>query len=1029
MNIANISIKKPVFITVIMIALTILGYTSYKGLVLNEMPNVDMPYVSVMVTEPGATPEQIESKVTKKIEDSVGKISGIDTITSTVNEGYSQTTIAFEISKDGDVAAQEVRDKISNVRGELPTDINDPVISKFDMSASSILSIAVYGSDDTQKMTDFIDNTLNKKLYTVSGVGSIDVSGEDTREIHIKLDNNKLLSYGLTPSDVVNSIKKDNIDQSTGKVVDGNNEISITTNSRIKKVEDFKNILVAKKNNAEIRVKDIAKVEDGFEEKSGIAYYQGNQAIGIDIVKQSGANTVEVAKNVKEIVNEIKSSLPEGIQVDIVSDNSTSIEDSVNDVMKTIIEGCILAIVIVFLFLNDWESTLISGISLPISIISTFICMKQMNFSLNSMSLMALSLSVGLLVDDAIVVIENIVRHVHMGKSPIKAAQDATSEIGFAVIATTSAVISVFFPIAMVEGIIGKYIIEFALTVVFSMLVSLAVSFTLVPMMAAKMLKTEKKESKTFIGKFFKWFNKKFDIFAEKYSQLLVFTLHKRLLVLIITGAMFVGSIGVGASLGFETMPPTDNGQVNVSATFDSGIILDTASQKTKQLEAVISKYPEVEFMYSTVKKASTSIKIQLVDKSERKENSKAIAEKLRGDLQGISGVHVTVAAVSGAAAAGGASKDVAYNLVGDDRAKLQTFANKIAGEMSKDPNARDVDTNSKSGTPQVRIEVDRDKAADLGVSSSDVASMLSTLFNGSSVSKYEGGKDRYDVKVSIDDDERKNLNDLDNIYVLGTKNQQVPLSQVTKKVVETTSSSIHRKDKQPQVEISANVTGVTSGTFESTYSKKIQSELPDGVSMSIGGTSGSMAGGMESLVQAVFLSILFLYLVMAAQFESFIDPISIMFALPLAVIGAVLGLFIFGSAISMICMIGIIMLMGLVAKNGILLIDSAKEKMKEGISVNEALRQAGHVRLRPIVMTTLAMIFGMIPAAIATGAGSESRAPMAQAIIGGLITSSILTLFVVPIAYTILDDLKRKFGKVKHKKSSKSDEEINTRL
>ncbi len=1026
MNIANISIKKPVFITVIMIALTILGYTSYTGLVLNEMPNVDMPYVSVMVTEPGATAEQIESKVTKKIEDSVGKISGIESITSTVNEGYSQTTIAFDLSKNGDVAAQEVRDKISNVRGEMPTDINDPVISKFDMSASSIISIAVYGSDDTQKMTDFIDNTLNKKLYTISGVGSVDVSGEDTREIHIKLDNNKLLSYGLTPSDVVNSIRKDNIDQSTGKVVDENNEISITTNSKIKKVEDFKNILVAKKNNAEIRVKDIAKIENGFEEKSSIAYYQGNQAIGIDIVKQSGANTVEVAKNVKTIVNEIKSSLPEGIKVDIVSDNSVAIEESVNEVMKTIIEGCVLAVIIVFLFLNEWESTLISGISLPISIISTFICMKQMDFSLNSMSLMALSLSVGLLVDDAIVVIENIVRHMHMGKSPIKAAQEATSEIGFAVIATTSAVISVFFPIAMVEGIIGKYIIEFALTVVFSMLVSLVISFTLVPMMSAKMLKPGKKESKTFVGKFFEMFNEKFDIFAEKYSQLLVLSLNKRLLVLGVCAAMFIGSIGLGTSLGFESQVATDNGQVSVNATFDSGITLDTATQKTKQLEAVISKYPEVEFMYSTVKKASTTVKIQLVDKRERKENSKAIAEKLRGDLQGISGVQVTVAAASGA---GGASKDVAYNLVGDDRAQLQTFANKIADEMAKDPNARDVGTNSKSGTPQVRIEVDRDKAADLGVSSSDVASMLSTLFNGSSVSKYDGGKDRYDVKISIDDNERKNLNDLNNIYVLGTKNQQVPLSQVTKKVVETTSSSLHRYGKQPQVEVSANVTGISSGTFESNYNAKIQSEMPDGVSLSIGGTSGMMAKGMASLIQAVFISILFLYLVMAAQFESFIDPISIMFALPLAIIGAVLGLFVFGSAISMICMIGIIMLMGLVAKNGILLIDSAKEKMKEGIPIKEALREAGLVRLRPIVMTTLAMIFGMIPAAIATGAGSESRAPMAQSIIGGLITSSILTLFVVPIAYTILDDLKNKFKKIVHKKSVKVNNELNSNL
>jgi Cation/multidrug efflux pump len=1026
MKIANTSIKRPVFITVIMIALTILGYISYQKLVLNEMPNVDMPYVSVMIIEPGATPEQIEGKVTKKIEDAVGKISGIETITSTVNEGSSQTTIAFNLSKDGEVAAQEVRDKISTVRGELPTDIQDPIISKFDMSASSILSIAVYGPEDTEKMTDFIDNTIKKKLYTVSGIGSVDVSGEDTREIHIKLDNDKLLAYGLSPNDVINGIKRDNVDQSTGKVVDGNNEIAITTNSKIKKLEDFKNILVTKKNNTEIRVRDVAKVEDGIEEKSSIAYYQGNEAIGIDIVKQSGANTVEVAKAVKKVIGEIKTSAPEGVHVDIVSDNSTSIEDSVNEVMKTIIEGCILAIIIVFLFLNEWESTLISALSLPISVISTFTCMKFMNFSLNSMSLMALSLAVGLLIDDAIVVIENIVRHLHMGKLAIQAAKDATSEIGFAVIATTSAVISVFFPIALVEGIIGKYTIEFALTVVFSMIVSLIVSFTLVPMMSAKMLKVEKRESKTFVGKFFKWFNKKFDVFAEKYSNLLVFSLNKRLLVLGLSGVLFIGSIGLGASLGFESMPQTDNSQVKVTANFDSGITLENASQKTKELEAVISKYPEVKFIYSTVKKANTSIKIQLVDKKERKESSKVIAEKLRAELQGVPGTQVTVSAAGGM---GASAKDVAYNLVGDDRAKLQTFANKITEEMSQDTNARDIGTNSKSGTPQVRIEVDRDKAADLGVNSSDVASMLSTLFNGSTVSKYDGGKDRYDVKISIDDNERKTFNDLDNIYVLGNKNQQVALSQVTKKVVETTSSSLHRYNKQPQVEVSANVTGITSGTFESNYKAKIQSQLPEGISLSVGGTSGQMAEGMNSLVQAIFLSILFLYLVMAAQFESFIDPISIMFALPLAIIGAVLGLFAFGSSISMICMIGIIMLMGLVAKNGILLVDSAKEKMKEGVPIKEALREAGLVRLRPIIMTTLAMIFGMIPAAIATGSGSESRAPMAQAIIGGLITSTVLTLFVVPIVYTILDDLKNKFNKVVHKKQAKVEGEINSSL
>jgi multidrug efflux pump subunit AcrB len=413
MNIANISIKRPVFISVIMIALTILGFVSYEGLPLNDMPNADMPYVSVSVTENGATPENIESKITKQIEDAVQQISGVQNITSNVSSGVSQTTIEFDLSVNGETAAQQVRDKISSIRGKLPTDADDPVISKFDMSATAIISMAVYGSSDNQEMADFVDNTLKPKLYTVSGVGAINVSGEDTREIHIKLDNNKLLQYGLTSSSVINSIKNDNIDQSTGKVIDGDNQISITTTSKIQKVEDFKNILVSNKNGTEIRVKDIATVEDGIVDRTSQAYYQGNPAIGIDIVKQSGSNTVEVAKDAKAALEQVKASLPKGMHADIVSDNSTSIKDTVDDVMNTIVEGCILAVIIVFLFLNEWESTLISASSLPISIITTFVCMKEMNFTLNTMSLMALSLAVGLLIDDAIVVIENIVRHLH----------------------------------------------------------------------------------------------------------------------------------------------------------------------------------------------------------------------------------------------------------------------------------------------------------------------------------------------------------------------------------------------------------------------------------------------------------------------------------------------------------------------------------------------------------------------------------------------------------------------------------------
>ena len=1015
MNISDISIKRPVFITVIMVVLAILGFVSYGSLAVNDMPDADLPYVSVSITESGATPQEIENKVTKQVEDAIQQISGVQNIDSTIGSGYSQTVIEFDLSKDVDIAAQEVRDKISGIRGDLPTDIFEPVISKFDMSAQPIISIAVYGSDDNKVMSDFVDNVLKKKLYTISGIGSIDVSGNDTREIHIKLDNDKLLEYGLTSSVVVNSITNDNVDGSTGKIKTEDNQISITTNSKIEKVEDFKNILVTSVNGSEIRLKDIATIEDGIEERTSESYYQGNSAIGIKIIKQSGSNTVEVAKGIKEVLKEVNNSLPDGVHVEIVSDNSKSIEDSVDDVMKTIKEGCILAVIIVFLFLNEWRSTLISALSLPISIITTFICMKLMKFSLNTMSLMALSLAVGLLIDDAIVVIENIVRHLHMGKRPMEAAKEATSEIGFAVIATTCAVIAVFLPIAMVEGILGKYFIEFALTIVFSMAVSLFVSFTLVPMMAARLLSSSEKENKTFIGKFFVGFNKAFDAFSEKYSQLLSFLLNKKLIVLIVCGILFAFSISIANLLGFVMMPSTDQGTVSVSATFDSGITLDMASKKTKQIEEIVNKHPEVEYVFSTVKKDSATVSITLVDKNQRSETSRELASKMSEELKQLSGMEVYATASSMM----GSSKDVKYVIIGEEREKVQEFAEKMKTQIASDPEAKDVATNTKAGTPEMKITVDRDKAADLGVNPSNVATILNTLFNGSTVTKYDGGQDRYDVKVMIQDSQSENITDLDQIYVSDSKNRLIPLSQVTKKVIGITSSTLYRHNKQAKVELACNVDSTSTGTFENSHKAKIIEQLPDGIQLNLGGITGSLQKAMQSLILCSCLSIVFLYLVMAAQFESFIEPIAIMFALPLAMIGAIVGLFVCGSQLSMMALIGVVMLMGLVSKNGILLIDAAKERVQEGVPIKEALVQAGLVRIRPIIMTTLAMIFGMVPTAIATGAGTEMRKPMAQAIIGGLITSTILTLFVVPIVYLLLDNLKNGTRKIFHRKNS----------
>jgi hydrophobe/amphiphile efflux-1 (HAE1) family protein len=1012
MKLADVSIKRPVFITVVILSLIVVGILCYSNLTINDMPEADIPYVTVTVVQNGASPEELESKVTKKVEEAVGQISGVKHIYSTINDSVSNTVVEFILEKPSDIAAQEVKEKVGAIRGQLPQDINEPVIAKFDFTASAILSIAVTGDVDDRVLSYLVDDVLKKRLSTIKGVGAVNVYGNAEREIQVKLDKEKLAAYGLSLAEVLSNLRNDNLERSGGKVVDGNMEISLSMDSSVKNLEDFYNILVARRGDNDIRIRDIAVVSDGTKEKDSLSLYQGKPAIGVDIIKQSGANTVDVAEKVKADLELIKSHLPKGINIEIVRDNSEFIKEMVNDVMKTILEGCILAIIIVFLFLNEWESTLISAISLPTSIITSFIAMKLLKFSLNTMSLMALSLAVGLLIDDAIVVIENIVRHLHEGKPPMQAAKEATSEIGLAVLATTLAVVAMFFPVAMVSGIIGKFFIEFGLTVVVSMLASLFVSFTLVPMMSSRMLKPEKKTGKTFIGRFIKWFNSLFDTVAKKYSNILGGVLRHRLIVMVLAIVLFVGSLGMIPLLGFSFMPTTDQGEVTVDASLDSGMALEAAGQKAKEIEAIIRKYPEVRYIYTTAKKDHISVLVKLSDKKERKESAKAISAKMRDDLAKLPGIELSVNTISAGPSGG---KDVSFNIKGDNYEQLQAFAQDVKNRMSRDPNARDVSLSSKAGKPEIKLEVDRDKAVDLGVSAYEASYTLSTLFSGEVVGKYDSGKDRFDIRISMKDDQRQDSDSLRGIYVAGTNHQMIPLEQVTREVFKTTSSSLYRIDRTGQIEVSANVNGVSTGDFLNQYMAKLKNgeiKVPAGITIEVGGMNQTMAEGFNSLIVALGMGVLFLFMVMAAQFESYIDPISIMFALPMAMIGAVLGLFISGSEFSIMSLIGIIMLMGLVAKNGILLIDFAKQKRREGMERNQALVEAGLVRLRPILMTTFAMIFGMIPLILATGAGTEMRAPMAHAVIGGLITSTVLTLFVVPVVYTLLDDIKRKVRK-----------------
>lgn len=1007
MFIANLSIKRPVFITVIIIALLAVGIVCYTGLPINSMPDVDAPYATVTINEKGASPDEMETKITKQVEDAVAQISGVKHITSTITDGVSNTTIEFSLETNADQALQNVKDKVDSIKGQLPQDIDTPVVSKLDLSASAIVSLVVTGDMSNRELSQIVDDNISKKLNSIKGVGSLTIYGKQDKEIHIKLDKNKLAAYNITPLEVTNSLGNDNIDQSSGKVSSEDKEISLKTNSSIKNVDDFLNILVAKRNGMEVRVKDIATVEDGLKDRDSLSYYNGKEAIGIDIVKQSGSNTVQVADDINKGVTTIQQSLPKGVKLQVVTDNSVDIRDSVNDVKHSMLEGCILAILIIFMFLKEGTSTAISAVSLPVSIITTFIGLKVMDFSLNTMSLMGLSLSVGLLIDDAIVVIENISRHLNMGKSAIQAAKDGTSEIGLAVMATTFAVAAVFCPIAMVSGMIGKFFKQFGLTVAVAVLVSLFVSFTVVPMLSSKYLRHEKDKKIPFIGRFLEWFNNLFDKLSNIYAGFLKISLYHRKLTLVIVMALFFSSLYLATKLNMSFITPSDDGNITVEASLDAGGTLNSAANNTKNMEAIIKKYSSnIKHIYSTVKPDSVSITVKLIDKKERKESTKEIANKLRDDLSKISGIQLAVNTSTGMSP----GKSLTFHIQGQDFNQLYDYALKAEKALKNTKGAIDVSLSYKAGQPEVRLEVDRDKAADLNVDANTISNTLNTLFNGSVVTKFETDKDRYDVRAILQNDQRKDFDSLQGIYVSSSDGKMIPIEQVTKKVFTTASSTINRYDKAREIQLTANNTlDVSSGTINMEFNNKLTKELapPNGVTISAGGDQADMVDSFKSLATALGMGILFIFLVLSANFESFIDPLAILFSLPLAIIGAILGLLVGNKDLNIMSAIGVIMLMGLVTKNAILLIDFAKQKRAEGIDRSEAIIQAGHTRLRPILMTTLAMIFGMIPTAVGSGSSAEMRSPMAYAIIGGLITSTLLTLFVVPCIYTILDDWK----------------------
>jgi hydrophobic/amphiphilic exporter-1 (mainly G- bacteria), HAE1 family len=1039
----KVSLKNPVFATMVMLAFVVLGLFSYQRLKIDQFPNIDLPVVVISTEYPGASPEIVESEVSKKIEEGVNSIAGINALTSRSYEGLSVVVVEFQLHVDGRKGADDVREKVAALRPTLRTDVKEPKVLRFDPSSRAIWSLAVLPvkPKDGQalsavELTNWADQTLKKRLENVRGVGSVSIVGGTKREINLYLNPRAMESLGVSADQVVSAIRTETQDLPVGSLRSLQQDRVIQIQGSLERPEDFGQIIVARKNTTPIRLNQVAKVNDGAQEVDSLALYNGQRTLLMTVQKAQDENTIDVIDGLNKTIGEMQAQLPPGLRLEPVQDGSRPIRVGVANVRQTLIEGALLTVLIVFLFLNSWRSTVITGLTLPIAIIGTFLFMYMFGFTINMVTLMALSLCVGLLIDDAIVVRENIVRHVQMGKAPYQAAMDGTQEIGLAVLATTLSIVAVFLPIGFMGGIIGKFFHEFGLTIVAAVLISMFVSFTLDPMLSSIWhdptihAHGEHGHSHTFydrtIGPVTAWFERTTDRLIALYQRILRWALaHKRTTVAMAAG-IFVVSIFMVPLLGSEFVPKADFSETTVTFYTPVGSSLEVTEAKAQQVEAIIREFPEVRYTLSTINtgnangKIYANIYVRLVDRKKRSRNIDEMSSVLRDRLHQVPGITVTHAGLLDTV---GGNKQVEFSLQGSDLRELERLTTVVMEKISHIPGLVDLDSSVKPNKPTIDIEVQREAANDLGLSLGAVGNQLRTLVAGQTVTNWRAADDQtYDVNVRLSPDARTSMQDIERLpFTIGANADGSPrvvkLNQFAHVVEGTGSNQINRRDLQREVAINANVYNRSAGEVSADIKKVMADvQLPPGYRYQFGGSTKNMQESFGYALSALVLAIVFIYMILASQFKSFLQPLALMTSLPLTLIGVVLALMLFGSSLSMFSIIGIVMLMGLVTKNAILLVDfairarepqtQADGSIKPGLPRDEALLLAAEVRLRPILMTTLAMVFGMVPLAFALSEGSEQRAPMGQAVIGGVITSSLLTLVVVPVVYCYLDDL-----------------------
>ena len=1020
MYISNTSIKRPVFTTMIILALLVLGIVSYLKMNIDLFPDIDFPYVVVTTVYPGAGPEAVATDVTQKIEDAVNPIEGVNHISSTSSEGVSQVVIEFTLETKATVASQDVREKVGAIRGDLPQDIDAPIIQRYDPMSEPIISLVVAGPRSPKELTSITKNLIQKRLESVDGVGNVEIIGGSEREFDVSLNLDAMNARMLTVSDISQSIAASNFELPAGRLDQGSSEVLVRTMGRFTSVDDLRDVIVKNNNGKVIRLGDIAGVSDTTKEMRSLSRYNGKDAITIQVTRQSGSNTVKVADAIKAEIARIQALLPGDVKVDIVQDNSNFIRDSLDDVQMSILYGTLLAVLVIFLFLGNFQATTISAVAIPTSIIASFTVMRALGFTLNVMTLIGLSLAVGLLIDDAIVVIENIYRHMAQGESPFEAARNGTSEIGLAVMATTFSIVVVFVPVAFMSGIVGRVFYQFGLTVAVSVMVSLFVAFTLTPMLSSKFLKPEKHINKNTHNPFklvLYYWNHGFERFGDFYRVILRWVLRHRAITVVAALAGFVLSIYMAREfLGSEFIPKQDKSELYIAFRSAAGSSIARTSELLEPVQKIVMSHQDiVKYNLVTIGGQYTAINegsmyVKLLDKDKRKTSVFQFISILRSELRSVPGLTTSIALE---ASQGGSSNPVEYSVRGPNFTKLVALANRVEQVMKKAPGAVDVENSERQARPEYRININRQQADDVGLNLATIGMTVRSLVDGDNVSRFKDGDNEYDINVRLAPEYRHDVEDLNNIYIRSYKKVmgndfQVPLRQIAQIYESAAPTEVRRYDRQREIRIGSNIAegSVTSDITGYLEKQRPQLDIPPGYSMQAVGESEFMAESFASIFEALILAIIFIYLLLASQFESFVDPFAMGMSLLMAPVGAIVALIVFRSPLSIMSLIGVVLLMGLVTKNAILLIDFIKQARHRGLDRTEAILQAGPIRLRPIMMTSLAMIFAMTPLAFAIGPGAELRAPMAQAVIGGLISSTALTLIVVPIVYTLLDDL-----------------------